>query len=59
VRFDSCILLQHNNRGYVRCTLTPERLPVRDDSQAPQALAMTPATFAIESGRAGAHRAGV
>jgi alkaline phosphatase D len=57
------ILMRNNNRGYVRCTLTPDRWTsefravgtVRQPSSPCSSLA----TFAVENGIAGAHRVGV
>jgi alkaline phosphatase D len=57
------ILMRNNNRGYVRCTLTPDRWTsefravgtVRQSSSPCSSLA----TFAVENGIAGAHRVGV
>jgi alkaline phosphatase D len=56
------IVFRNNNRGYVRCTLTPDRWTseFRKVSTVlqPEATASTLATFAIENGRAGAELAG-
>jgi alkaline phosphatase D len=55
------IVLRNNNRGYVRCTLTPESWTseFRKVSTVvqPQGSCSTLATFAIENGRAGAQLA--
>ena len=56
------ICFRNNNRGYVRCTLTPELWTsefrkVETVAQRP-ATASTLATFVIENGRAGAQRSG-
>jgi alkaline phosphatase D len=55
------IVVRNNNRGYVRCTLTPDSWTseYRKASTVtkPQATASTLATFVIEDGRAGAARA--
>jgi alkaline phosphatase D len=54
------MLLQDNDRGYVRCTLTPEtwtsEYRIVDTVRQPQATASTLATFAIENGHPGAKR---
>jgi alkaline phosphatase D len=56
------ILFRNNNRGYVRCTLTPElwtsEFRVVSTVVQPEAPASTLATFAIQNGRAGAELAG-
>jgi alkaline phosphatase D len=52
------ILFRNNNRGYVRCTLTPDRWTSEFRTVTtvlqPDSPASTLATFAIENGRAGA-----
>jgi alkaline phosphatase D len=52
------IVFRNNNRGYVRCTLTPDawlsEYRVVSTVVKPDATASTLATFAIENGRAGA-----
>jgi alkaline phosphatase D len=57
------ILFQNNNRGYVRCTLTPDvwTTEYRTVSQVsvPESPASTKATFVVENGRAGAVPAGI
>jgi len=56
------VIFRNNNRGYVRCTLTPDswtseyrRVPT---VLQPQATASTLASFAIQNGRAGAELVG-
>jgi alkaline phosphatase D len=56
------VVFRNNNRGYVRCTLTPEHwtsefVKVSTVTE-PDATASTLATFVIENGRAGAELAG-
>ena len=54
------VLFRNNNRGYVRCTLTPESWTSEFRAVTtvvqPQGSCSTLATFAIEEGRAGAIR---
>ena len=62
VPFNPHIAFRNNERGYVRCTLTPELWTsefrkVDTVAQRP-ATASTLATFVIENGRAGAQRSG-
>jgi alkaline phosphatase D len=56
------IVFQHDRRGYVRCTLTPDHWAseyrIVSTVLQPQATASTVATFVIENGRAGAQLAG-
>jgi alkaline phosphatase D len=56
------ILFNNNNRGYVRCTLTPNAWTSEfrkvTKVEEPDAPASTLATFVIENGRAGAELAG-
>jgi alkaline phosphatase D len=56
------VVFRNNNRGYVRCTLTPEHwtsefVKVSTVTE-PDTTASTLATFVIENGRAGAELAG-
>ena len=57
------IVFRNNNRGYVRCTLTPElwtsEFRIVSTVTSAEASASTLATFAIQNGRAGAERVGV
>jgi alkaline phosphatase D len=57
------ILMRNNDRGYVRCTLTPEawtsELRKVGTVRQPESPCSSLATFAVENGRAGAHRVGV
>ena len=57
------IVFRNNNRGYVRCTLTPElwtsEFRIVSTVTSAEASASTLATFAIQNGRAGAELAGV
>jgi alkaline phosphatase D len=57
------ILFQNNNRGYVRCTLTPEHWTTEYRTVAqvsvPESPASTKATFVVENGRAGAVPVGI
>ena len=52
------IIFRNNNRGYVRCTLTPDRWTseyrIVDTVSQPQASTSTLATFVIENGLPGA-----
>jgi alkaline phosphatase D len=56
------ILFRNNNRGYVRCTLTPDlwtsEYRIVSTVVQQEASASTLATFVIENGRAGAELAG-
>jgi len=56
------VIFRNNNRGYVRCTLTPDTWTSEYRAVStvvrPQATTSTLATFAIENGRAGAQLAG-
>jgi len=56
------IMFRNNNRGYVRCTLTPDSwtsvFRTVSTVRQPEATTSTLATFAIENGRAGAELAG-
>jgi alkaline phosphatase D len=57
------LLFRNNNRGYVRCTLTPATWTSEfrkvDTVLQPDAPCSPLATFAVENGRAGAQRVGV
>jgi alkaline phosphatase D len=57
------ILLRNNNRGYVKCTLTPDawtsEFRIATTVRQPQATMSTLATFAVENGIPGAQRVGV
>jgi alkaline phosphatase D len=57
--FNPHIPFRNNNRGYVRCTLTPELWTIDfrivDTVERPSATASTLATFVIENGRPGAY----
>jgi alkaline phosphatase D len=57
------LLFHNNNRGYVRCTLTPEawtsEFRVVDTVRQPSSPCSSLATFAVENGVAGAQRVGV
>jgi alkaline phosphatase D len=61
--FNPHIVFRNNNRGYVRCTLTPElwtsEFRIVSTVTSAEASASTLATFAIQNGRAGAERVGV
>jgi alkaline phosphatase D len=52
------VLLRNNNRGYVKCTLTPDawtsEYRIVNTVTQPEATASTLITFAVENGRAGA-----
>ena len=60
--FNPHIPFRNNNRGYVRCTLTPDawtsEFRIVTTVAQPAATASTLATFVIENGRAGAQLAG-
>jgi alkaline phosphatase D len=62
VPFNPHIPFRNNERGYVRCTLTPELWTSEfrkvDTVVRRPATASTLATFVIENGRAGAQRSG-
>ncbi|HET6549668.1 MAG TPA: alkaline phosphatase D family protein [Solirubrobacter sp.] len=55
------ILFQNNNRGYVRCTLTPDHWTSEyrtvPQVSVPESPSSTKATFVVENGRPGATRA--
>jgi alkaline phosphatase D len=57
------LLLRNNNRGYVRCTLTPDTWTSEFRTVAtvrqPDCPCESLATFAVQNGSAGAHRVGV
>jgi alkaline phosphatase D len=56
------VIFRNNNRGYVRCTLTPDSWTSEyravSTVVAPQATTSTLATFVVENGRPGAQLAG-
>ena len=53
--------MRNNNRGYVRCTLTPDRwtseFRIVGTVREPASPCTSLATFAVENGKAGAQRA--
>ena len=57
------IFFRNNNRGYVRCTLTPDTwtsdFRIVGTVRERESPGTTLATFAVENGKAGAHRIGV
>jgi alkaline phosphatase D len=59
--FNPHIIFRNNNRGYVRCTVTPDLWTAEYRTASTvvqqQATMSSPATFVIENGRAGAVRA--
>jgi alkaline phosphatase D len=54
------ILIRNENRGYARCTLTPDawttEFRVVGTVREPSSPCSSLATFAVENGRAGAHQ---
>jgi alkaline phosphatase D len=55
--------MRNNNRGYVRCTLTPDswtsEFRIVDSVRQPDSQCSTLATFVVENGNPAAQRVGV